>query len=150
MIVTAMKFLISTYMYVRSPVHFYYYLLTHSYFTRLNPRRMNPFWLCFPVFLEIHRNSKQFFFQIHVRDSWGPVLTRNSNSSTLSKFSKMALMNPGMQLKYFMSQMFLRTMSRARVSRDLNQLSCFVKLGCSSEFWFVCQTLVWFLDVWFA
>ena len=28
-------------------------------------------------------------------------------------------------------------MSRARASRDLNQLFCFVKLGCLSEFWFV-------------
>ena len=33
--------------------------------------------------------------------------------------------------------LFLSAMSRARASRDLNQLFCFVKLGCLSEFWFV-------------
>ena len=34
---------------------------------------------------------------------------------------------------------FSSAMSKARASRDLNQLFCFVKLGCLSAFWFVCQ-----------
>jgi hypothetical protein len=33
----------------------------------------------------------------------------------------------------------LSAMSRARASRDLNKLFCFVKLGCLSVFWFVCH-----------
>ena len=45
-------------------------------------------------------------------------------------------------LKYctkLLSEIFLSAMSRARASRDLNQLFCFVKLGCLLAFWFVCQ-----------
>ena len=31
----------------------------HCYFTRLNHRKMVPLWFCLPIFLGIHRNTKQ-------------------------------------------------------------------------------------------
>ena len=45
---------------------------------------------------------------------------------------------------------FLSAMNRTRASRDLNQLFCFVKLGCFSAFWFVCQNFGLFARIWFV
>ena len=45
---------------------------------------------------------------------------------------------------------FLSAISRAQASRDLNQLFCFVKLGCLSAFWFICQNLVCLPEFWFV
>ena len=50
----------------------------------------------------------------------------------------------------FLIYCMLSTMSKARASRDWNQLFCFVKLDCLSAFWFVCQNFGLFARFFFS
>ena len=71
--------------------------VSHCYFTRLNLRKMGPFYFYFPVFLGINRHPKHKEFLNSFVGFLRAALTGHSHPSPFWKIAKMALFNPSMK-----------------------------------------------------